>query len=241
MEITRRQSLKLFGLGLAGAAVAPQVIMTALADEAGVKKLICPIYYWHEVDEDEFRSTVEDLLDKNYFPIAMRDVGNYFYDDVRIWPDETKPCVFTFDDARLSQFTKAIPVLDQYRLRATFYVLQNYADGTNEYMDDGKIKYLADGGWEPGVHGFTHRPLPSIRINNPKLWRADIVDAKKRLEDLTGSGVDTFSYPYGQSNGVDWETKQLVSENYRTAVSTGGDLSNLRSDNLFEIPRQWKS
>lgn len=224
-----------------GASVA-RIFLPQIATLEKPQKLLCPIYYWHEVrSKAEFRSFADDLLNKTYFPVAMRDIADYFDGNTQVWPDEKKPAVITFDDGLLSQFENALPILDEYRLRATFFVLQNYADGVHQYMNDSQIKVLTDGGWEAAVHGYTHKPLPVLRIQNPVDWRDDIITAKDRLEQITSKKVHSFAYPYGRSGGVDQETRLLVAANYRIAVSTGGNAPFLNTSNLYELPRLWKS
>lgn len=195
-RVERGVLFRALGTAVVSSALCSLAPLSALAKEDQVKQLTCPIYYWHEVeDAGEFQGFVESLLANDYLPVAMRDVADYFYDDTQVWPKEKKPAVITFDDGRLSQFETALPILDQYRLRATFFVLQNYADGVNKYVDDGQIKTIAQGGWEAAVHGYTHRPLPFLRIRDHQAWEDDIVAAKSRLEDLIGKKVVSFAYP----------------------------------------------
>jgi peptidoglycan/xylan/chitin deacetylase (PgdA/CDA1 family)/SAM-dependent methyltransferase len=72
-------------------------------------------------------------------------------------------------------------------------------------MQPDQIAALADGGLiEIGAHSVTH---PSLRDLSAELQRLEITGSKDRLEQILGSKVTSFAYPYGALSA---ETPALV-------------------------------
>jgi peptidoglycan/xylan/chitin deacetylase (PgdA/CDA1 family) len=84
----------------------------------------------------------------------------------------------------------------KYGLTGIAYIVGNYM-GTDGYMTADQIKELADAGWEVGSHSRSHRDLTKLE---PAVQRVEIVDARKTLQEATGSPVLTFAYPFGLMN-----------------------------------------
>lgn len=129
-----------------------------------------------------------------------------------------------------------MPVLEKWKLRATFFVMTDYADGKHEYMEHSHLREISDKGMEVAAHGLDmHQSLPNLYIQDRNAWRRNIVGIKKRLEEIIEREVVSFAYPNGRYNQ---NTIDLVSEaGYKTAVRTGGNYPLLSSSAIFEIPR----
>ena len=78
---------------------------------------------------------------------------------------------FTFDDAYLSTYTKAAPILAQYGFTGTDYVTTGCvgsvntcaADPESAYMNWSQVLALKNSyGWEIGAHGSTHTPMTGL-------------------------------------------------------------------------------
>lgn len=106
---------------------------------------------------------------------------------------------FAFDDGWKNHYTRAIPILEKYNFKATFYVITRMP----EYMlkeGEGRMsksewKGLYDNGHEVGAHSQTH---PNFNISFPWTLYKEIFNSKKDLENL-GIHVSTFAYPYGKT------------------------------------------
>ncbi|MFF1507511.1 polysaccharide deacetylase family protein [Streptomyces sp. NPDC058326] len=109
----------------------------------------------------------------------------------------------TFDDGYADFLESAVPLLRHHRFTATVYVLPGRFGGANTWDGDGPRKSLltedgilraAEAGMEIGSHGLRHVSLPAADD-------AALADETRRsralLEDLTGTTVDGFCYPYG--------------------------------------------
>jgi peptidoglycan/xylan/chitin deacetylase (PgdA/CDA1 family) len=93
---------------------------------------------------------------------------------------------------------------------------------------------LADGGvFDVGAHGVAHTPLANLSEDEQ---RDEIMNSKRRLEDLLGRSVRSFSYPHGSFSG---RTAALVREaGFACACGSAPDAAASGSD-VFALPRLW--
>lgn len=102
----------------------------------------------------------------------------------------------TFDDGLLDNYTQAFPILQEYGLKAYFFIMPLKV-GTPGYMHWEQIKALKNAGMVIGSHGMTHRILTEL---NSEELDDEIKASKKMLEENLGKTVDYFSIPRGFYN-----------------------------------------
>ena len=105
----------------------------------------------------------------------------------------------TFDDGWASQYTNALPILQDTNIKATFYIISDAArDSWGDYMNAKQVLHINDLGHEIGSHTATHPDLTAISSTEAAV---EIERSKKDLESLLGSKkVRTFTYPYDHYN-----------------------------------------
>lgn len=119
------------------------------------------------------------------------------------WPEGKRAAIsLTFDDARHSQITNGIPLLDQYGVKATFYVSLSRLE-----QDAEAWKAAAANGHEIGNHTLTHpcsgnfgfiddeRALEDYTLDR---MRAELIESNATIEKLLGVTPVSFAYPCGQ-------------------------------------------
>ena len=122
------------------------------------------------------------------------------------WPRGVRAAVsLTFDDALPSQLDRALPLLDEAAVRATFYVNPN--DEFEREVE--RWRAAAASGHELGNHSLRHPCSGSYgfvrRENALELWtlddvETDVLAAAERLEALVpGDPPRSFAYPCGQT------------------------------------------
>jgi peptidoglycan/xylan/chitin deacetylase (PgdA/CDA1 family) len=120
----------------------------------------------------------------------------------------------TFDDGYVSQFERALPILDRYDIKATFYIITSNIRATGPvYFGCDKILALTAQGHEIGAHTVSHPNLASTF-----LWKGREIRLSK--EDLASIGIQatSFAYPYGRHNKlVRWLVKRSGFDNARAA------------------------
>ena len=82
---------------------------------------------------------------------------------------------------------RLIEILDEYQVRATFFVLGWVAEKCPQI-----VRAISKGGHEVASHGYAHEPVYSLR---PDEFRSDISRSKKHLEDLIGVRVRGYRAP----------------------------------------------
>lgn len=134
------------------------------------------------------------------------------------WPQGKKMALsISFDDSRTIQLTSAIPLLNQYNIKATFFltVNQNMKDNVEAW------KIVSKEGHEIGNHTINHpcsakfsgprKDGKSLETMSLKDIEEDILNANKEIERLVGVKPEVFAYPCGQTYvGEGTNTKSYV-------------------------------
>ncbi len=107
-----------------------------------------------------------------------------------------RPCLLTFDDGLLDNYTIAFPIIKEFSLKAYFFVTVSKI-GTDGYMNWEQLKELKESGMIIGSHGMTHKVLVELDY---KELNDEIQISKEIIEKKLGVSVDYFSIPYGHYN-----------------------------------------
>jgi peptidoglycan/xylan/chitin deacetylase (PgdA/CDA1 family) len=182
----------------------------------------------------QFAHQVETVLRAGFAILPLQDYLN------RPEPRE-RAIALTFDDAYASVYEHAFPVLKQYGLRATLFVITRYMGKLDDWdVNFGHIRFphmtaeqvvrLAAEGWEIGSHSMRHLDLSRLSQN---LLEEEVMGSRRTLEQLTGQKICTISYPFGNTDErvVDCCRKA----GYRNGVVMGG--LNKQLEVSFNLPR----
>jgi len=108
-------------------------------------------------------------------------------------PAEASVCI-TFDDGCETDLIAAAPVLHESGFNATFYVTAGKV-GTAGFLSESQLRELDAQDFEIGCHSMTHAYLSDIGEADLK---REIADAKDRIEQTLGHGIEHFSCPGGR-------------------------------------------
>lgn len=132
-----------------------------------------------------------------------------------IWPEGKNMAIsLTFDDARLSQPDKGIPILDKYGIKGTFYI-SPYA--VLQRLDE--WKKAVSSGHEIGNHTYVHPCMKNFEFSRNKAledyttssMQAELDSANEFINKNLGVAALSFAYPCGQTYvGIGLETKSYV-------------------------------
>lgn len=118
------------------------------------------------------------------------------------WPEGKRAAIsLTFDDARLSQVDRGIPIFDEYGTKATFYVSMGSLKKRLEAW-----KAAVANGHEIGNHSLLHPCSGNFPFSRDKAledytyeqMRSELRQASDEIEDLVGVRPVSFAYPCGQ-------------------------------------------
>ena len=130
----------------------------------------------------------------------------------------------TFDDGWTNQYTNALPLLKQYGLPATFYIISGELTDQPDYMSATQVKNLQLAGNEIGSHSVTHPDLTTVSSTQ---LQNEMQNSQATLQSVTGVPVTDFAYPYGAYNP---NTIAVGKQYYQSQRTVNGGLNT--KDNL---------
>ncbi|MFA9417054.1 polysaccharide deacetylase family protein [Natrinema sp. HArc-T2] len=144
-----------------------------------------------------------------------------WFDDLHFVPrPERGKVMIQFDDAHVTDYTEALPILEDYGYPAVSFVPTGYVDG-GEVGGDPRLstkqaRELHDAGWCIANHTVTHPDLPTLSAAEQA---AEIRDGQQWLRERGFErGSHYFSYPFGGYNAT---TLELVAANHDLAFGGG--------------------
>lgn len=191
------------------------------------RQYVVPILMYHSVNPqaqpqnrlavsvETFRRQMHFLKSRKYNVLPLQEVAALIRENKKIPP---KTVSLTFDDGYKDNYTYAFPILKEYGLRATLFIIVNEVGRSQaDRLSWDEIKQMqASGIISFGSHCLGPEPL--INLKSPGEIRKEIFDSKKILEEKLGRDIVAFSYPEGRFNP---QIKQLVIEaGYQVAVAT---------------------
>ncbi|XZF15708.1 polysaccharide deacetylase family protein [Chitinophagaceae bacterium MMS25-I14] len=165
------------------------------------------------VSVGRFEEQIAGLHDKGYVSILPDQLAGYM---LRGAPLPPKAVLLTFDDGTESQITNALPVVDRYGYKATFFIM-TVTLGKPGYMSRAQVRMLADKGHTIGCHTWDHHIVTGYTAQD---WTTQLVKPTLMLEQITGKPVRYFAYPYGIWNATAIE--HLKALHYTAAFQLAG-------------------
>lgn len=107
----------------------------------------------------------------------------------------THKVYLTFDDGPSANTEKILDILDQYGVKATFFVVGKEGDWAEEALKD-----IVARGHSLGMHSYTHQ-YTNI-YDSVEAFAEDFVKLREYLEDVTGVTSDIYRFPGGSSNKI---------------------------------------
>lgn len=156
--------------------------------------------------------------------------------------------VITFDDGDKSWIDIVLPILKSYGIKATFFISSGrimeekcasigrsdtennlIKSRYNNYLTIKDIIRIKQEGHIIGGHTINHISL--IKERDMSIIKSEIVKDKYRLEEIIGSKIEYFAYPFGQINYNIKIRKIFEDCGYRAAVTLlpgfNSELSNM--------------
>jgi peptidoglycan/xylan/chitin deacetylase (PgdA/CDA1 family) len=204
-----------------------------------VKAGVIPVLLYHSVADDplsdhrytvslaDFTAHVGEIHSSGRVAMRIGDLADALRGD-RPLPE--RPAAITFDDG-FSDTYDAIETLLRFELPSTVYVTTGEL-GAADLLSPGQLAELGQlSPVEVGAHSVTHRRLDELDIRE---LTDEVRVSKAQLEDLTGVGVDSFSYPHG---AYDLQVREsVIAAGYCSAVAVKDAVSH-SADDPFAIAR----
>lgn len=165
-----------------------------------------PILMYHNVVQDEARSLnlsisvsklesqLKFLSDNNYTTFHFKDLEN-----LNRLP--SKSIIITFDDVTECQLTYAVPLLEKYKLKASFFVpfsfvgnFDYWIEGKEKIMSIEQLKGLNNNLIELGYHSFEHKRYSSL---SKEELEADFIKSNNFIKEHQLDVKPVLAYPFG--------------------------------------------
>ncbi|WP_353063651.1 polysaccharide deacetylase family protein [Tunturibacter psychrotolerans] len=103
----------------------------------------------------------------------------------------------TFDDGHISNFERALPILQSREIKAWFFITVGWTGQKPGYMGWAELRALQEAGQQIGAHGWSHTLL--THCDQSQLQK-ELLEARLTLEDKLGTSITAMSLPGGRSN-----------------------------------------
>jgi peptidoglycan/xylan/chitin deacetylase (PgdA/CDA1 family) len=181
------------------------------------------------VAPESFRTHLTWLRESGYVPITLRELG-YALASGHALPK--KPIVLTFDDGYADNYANAFPLLQEFGMRATFFVVTKAVEERNlSYMHWEQLVEMQQAGMEIASHTRSHPQLPG----QPEAFiREELRSSFELLTQRLGQPPTSFAYPSGRFDpGVVHLTYEA---GYQVAVTTEQGATH-SSSNMLTLKR----
>src|SRR6185369_15830336 len=103
----------------------------------------------------------------------------------------------TFDDGFRDNLTVALPLLEKFDMPMTLFVSAGFVRQAG-YLTEADVRYLAQHRLITiGAHGYWHRHFNRVPL---KAARAELIESRRALEEMTGQKIDLLAWPFGECN-----------------------------------------
>jgi peptidoglycan/xylan/chitin deacetylase (PgdA/CDA1 family) len=166
----------------------------------------------HAVKAGDFRAQLDAIVEGGYRTITL--------DDLDFPVAEPRSLLITFDDGHESDSIVAAPELARRNLHAIFFVVWSYLERPG-YLSRDQVIELRAQGFEIGSHGLTHTRLTHI---NPAEASSELLESKRRLEDLLQEPIAGLALPCGHYN--DAVLQAAWTAGYRRVMTSDFRIAN---------------
>lgn len=167
-----------------------------------------------ESELNDVKEQLEKSKDESNKLKQENDTLKYKIDQLKLQNSKTdKVCYLTFDDGPSDNTLKILNILDDYNVKATFFVVKN---SKSDY-----IKQISARGHTVGLHTASH--VYSNIYSSEEAYYADLKAISDIVEAQTGKKSNIIRFPGGSSNKISKDfsvgimtklTKSVVDKGY---------------------------
>jgi peptidoglycan/xylan/chitin deacetylase (PgdA/CDA1 family) len=152
---------------------------------------------------------------------------------------DTDVAIITFDDGDLSMYAIAFPLLKEFNIKATFFLVSDYV-GQVGYMSWKQAKEIADYRnhlgeklFTLGSHTVTHRALATL--SEAEILK-ELADSKRIIEANTGQTITVLALPFGSGRRSPIVLETAKACGYRFLRHSEPFASTIIGTKSFDIP-----
>jgi peptidoglycan/xylan/chitin deacetylase (PgdA/CDA1 family) len=181
------------------------------------------------VPPDLFEQHLIRMQTEGYTTISLYELLAHLTQGAPL-PD--KPVILTFDDGYRDNYEHAFPLLRQYGMKATFFVVTDFIDEQRpEYLTWGMVRKMYAAGMSIESHGRNHVSLRG-KDADYLVWQA--LGSLETIQAAIGVRPRFVSYPAGEYDQLTIDI--FRSANFWAGITTIQGATH-ESDKLFELRR----
>lgn len=178
-----------------------------------------PILMYHSISSGnnlrvppvEFREQMKWLHDNGYYTLTPEEAYIVLTENKK--PRE-KTVFITFDDGYEDNYIDAYPILKEYALKATIFMIGKYI-GKQNHLTEAQMKEMNRDGISIQSHTFNHLELPGLTKSQQL---DDLTRSKQIFDQLLDQETSIICFPVGRYNE---ETKTFAEQSgYKMGVTT---------------------
>ncbi len=207
------------------------------------KNLEIPIFLYHHIVDNkseieyDYMQTSKDTFEKQI--TGLENSGYHFisYDDLIQYKEGKKTlykksAVLTFDDGYEDVYKNAYPILKEYNIPFTMFIITDYM-GTNTYMTWDEAKDVQNSGL--GIiasHSQNHEDFSKLSVEQAV---ENVNNSYKTIEENLGNQkIKIFAYPYGLYG--EGQSEALEKEGYIVDL-TDNKINKSKDLNVYGLHR----
>lgn len=143
-----------------------------------------------EMDIYKFREKIKFIKDEGYNTVSLYDLKK---------EKILNSILITFDDGFKSVYTKAFPILKEYKLKAGIFLNNDFVNQkNNNYLNWDEIKIM-DKSHMISFGGHTKSHIDVRKIDETNYYE-ELKYSKGEIEERLGHEIDSLCFPYGKYN-----------------------------------------
>lgn len=191
-----------------------------------------PILMYHSIDvsngntlkipKEAFRAEMQYLKESGYKFATFRE---YLWRMENKVPFSKNSVIVTLDDGYEDNYTNAYPVLKEFNIPATIFIITSTTDKNGAYITSSQLKEMSSTLIDFESHTVSHNELSTMPYNKQV---EELKNSKAYLENLLGKKIELISYPSGRYN--ENTIKACKETGYKAAVTTKPGNANILGD-----------
>lgn len=193
----------------------------------------------------DFENDLKYIRNNNYQVLSLEDLLRIKTGELKLISDGV---IITFDDGYSSNYSKAFPLLSQYDMPATFFIVAEWI-GTPNFMTWAEVWLLSedlnnDGKkhFNIGSHTSSHPYLEQSAQNYANhqdylnFLNTELEDSKNWIVDVTGQTNIFLSLPYGDGANNNDIIQTAINNGYKGIRTSKWNSFSEVEMNLFALP-----
>jgi peptidoglycan/xylan/chitin deacetylase (PgdA/CDA1 family) len=149
----------------------------------------------YNVSPAQFAEQLKWLRDQGYRSVSIDAIAAALQGGPPLPP---KPIAITFDDGWSNQYDIALPLLNEFGFKATFFVVSGWAGRGNTLMTWNQIRDLRDRGHWIGSHSVSHGAAAK---QTDSALAYEIIQSRLAISRELGGPPTVYAYPFGSLDG----------------------------------------